>query len=172
LHPGPLPLTKHDRFTMNLDDSQKRTVATWLDQGLKLSEIQTRIAAELGLKLTYMEMRMLVDDLRLTPKDQEPPVPPHKPTAPTAPAAPPDGPAPLTPGAGPGRVSLSVDQVTRPGCLASGQVTFSDGQKGAWYVDHMRRLGLAPIQEGYRPSPEDVEEFQLALESRRARLGL
>ncbi len=60
---------------MNLDDAQKRQVSAWIHAGLKLSEIQSRLAAELGVRLTYMEVRLLVDDLKLVPKDVEPPAP-------------------------------------------------------------------------------------------------
>jgi hypothetical protein len=65
-----------------------------------------------------------------------------------------------------------VDKVTRAGALVSGNVTFSDGQKAGWYLDQMGRLGMAPTEKGYRPSPADVEEFQLALEKELARLGM
>jgi len=60
---------------MNLDDEQKRKVTEWIAQGLKLSEIQKRLGDELGLRLTYMEARLLVDDLKLMPKDTERPKP-------------------------------------------------------------------------------------------------
>ena len=58
---------------MNLDESQRQKVAAWIADGAKLSEIQTRLMSEFGLKFTYMEVRFLVDDLKLTPKDPEPP---------------------------------------------------------------------------------------------------
>ena len=58
---------------MNLDETQRQRVTAWILQGAKLSEIQTRLAEEFGLRLTYMEVRLLVDDLKLTPKDPEPP---------------------------------------------------------------------------------------------------
>jgi len=57
---------------MNLDEGQRKKVAEWIGQGLKLSEIQTRLASELGVQMTYMDVRFLVDDLRLVPKDIEP----------------------------------------------------------------------------------------------------
>ena len=57
---------------MNLDEGQRKKVSEWVNQGLKLSDIQGRIASELGVKLTYMDVRLLVDDLKLTPKDPEP----------------------------------------------------------------------------------------------------
>src|SRR2546430_17551631 len=60
---------------MNLDNAQRRTVSDWIGQGQKLSEIQKRLADELGVHLTYMEVRLLVDDLKLMPKDAEPPKP-------------------------------------------------------------------------------------------------
>src|SRR5262245_47517741 len=63
--------------TMNLDDAQKQKVTGWIKEGLKLSEIQCNLASEFGIHLTYMEVRFLVDDLKLTPKDQLA-VPPEK----------------------------------------------------------------------------------------------
>src|SRR5215472_12607917 len=123
---------------MNLDESQRRKVADWIAQGLKLSEIQNRLQSELGLKLTYMEVRLLVDDLKLTPKDVEPLKPPQSPLA--APGAP-SGKASAAPSKGeppaakPGGVSVSVDELTRPGALVSGKVTFSDGNKAEWHLD-------------------------------------
>ena len=47
---------------MNLDDAQRKKVAEWIAQGLKLSEIQNHLAAELGVRMTYMDVLMLVDD--------------------------------------------------------------------------------------------------------------
>jgi hypothetical protein len=166
---------------MNLDDSQRQKVVAWINEGLKLSDIQTRLGSELGLNLTYMEARLLVDDLKLTPKDIERPkavadsvlnstsapnVPPNP--APAAPAArEPENPAPA-----PGGVSLTVDQIARPGAIVSGKVTFSDGKSAGWYLDQTGRLGLVPKEPGYRPSAPDVEQFQMALESELSRMGM
>lgn len=159
---------------MNLDDAQMKQVSAWIHAGLKLSEIQSRLAAELGVRLTYMEARLLVDDLKLVPKDAEPPAPtptigkpPPARAAGASPAAAPAGAAP-----GVGSVTMSVDALARPGALVSGQVTFSDGQRAAWYLDELGRLGLAPQQNGYRPAAADVQQFQMALETELAKLGL
>jgi hypothetical protein len=163
---------------MNLDEAQRNRVAEWIGQGLKLSDIQTRLASELGLQMTYMEVRLLVDDLKLTPKDPEPAKPVESPlTAPAAGAAPgqrkPGATAPqqAQPEGGPGKVSISVDQLARPGALVSGKVTFSDGKTAAWQLDQTGRLGLFPQQAGYRPPAADVEEFQMALETELAKAG-
>ena len=156
---------------MNLDESQRQKVAAWIADGATISQIQSRLASELGLKLTYMEVRFLVDDLKLTPKDPEPP----KVAAPVAEAAKPADkkrtPPPAEPLGAAGKVSVIVDQLTRPGSIVSGKVTFSDGQAADWYLDQTGRLGVVPKQQGYKPSAADVQQFQAALEKEIARLG-
>jgi hypothetical protein len=162
---------------MTLDDTQRKKVAGWIADGMKLSEIQNRLASELGVRMTYMDVRLLVDDLKLTPKDIEPP----KPVAPMASpaAAPPqkspsalkveNTPAPENSVSG---ISVSVDQLARPGTVVSGKVTFSDGKKADWHIDQTGRLGLAPQEAGYRPTAGDVQQFQIALEAELSKLGL
>jgi hypothetical protein len=170
---------------MNLNDTQKQQVAKWIADGLKLADIQKRISAEFGLSLTYMDVRLLVDDLKLTPRDAAPPASekPVLPTPGTAAAAPRKedrtAAAKPLPGAGAmdqatgagGNVSVTVDALARPGALVSGSVRFSDGQTATWYLDQMGRLGLLPAQQGYRPSPADLQSFQQALETELSRIG-
>jgi hypothetical protein len=157
---------------MKLDEPQRLAVTQWIAEGAKLSEIQNRLATEFGLKLTYMEARFLVDDLKLTPKDPEPPkvvAPPatEKPlaTQPVPPEVSADAPLPGK------KVAVSVDQITRPGAIVSGKVTFSDGQLADWYLDQTGRLGVVPKQQGYKPAAADVQDFQLALQQEVAKLG-
>lgn len=165
---------------MTLDENQKQQIAQWIEEGLKLSEIQNRLVSEWDITLTYMEVRFLVDDLKLTPKDPDPPVAPDVAGQPPEPAQPTLPPAEKSPAPAAGMpedsmssgVSVTVDKLTKPGSLASGQVTFSDGNTAEWYLDQMGRLGLAPKQEGYRPSEADVKEFQVALEREITRAGL
>jgi len=155
---------------MSLNDAQRKQVAGWIAEGLKLSDIQNRLASELGVTMTYMEVRLLVDDLKLTPKDAEPPKSLALPTASTTPAAP-AAPAPTGTPAPTGNVSVSVDQIARPGALVSGKVTFSDGNKADWYLDQTGRLGLVAQQQGYRPPAADLQQFQAALEAELSKLG-
>lgn len=167
----------------NLTDEQKKQVSGWLAGGLKLAEVQKRLADELKVHLTYMEMRFLLDDLQLQPKDPEPPKEAAKP----APAPPPtaakdadaelmdddegfDEPAPAPAGAG--KVQVSLDQVIRPGALASGKVTFSDGKTAAWYFDQLGRLGIVADDKSYKPSQADLMDFQRQLQSQLARMGM
>jgi hypothetical protein len=161
---------------MNLDEAQRQRVTAWILEGAKLSEIQNRLLSEFKLKLTYMEVRFLVDDLKLTPKDPEPP------KVVTPPVSPPSAsPAKLTveknpapegtiPASG-GQVSVSVDQLAKPGAIVSGKVTFSDGQQADWYLDQTGRLGVVPKQTGYKPSAVDVQDFQTMLQNEIAKLG-
>jgi hypothetical protein len=159
---------------MSLDEAQKATVKEWVAQGMKLADIQKRLDSEFGLRLTYMEVRFLVDDLKVVPKDVDPPKPaapqPASP-APVASAAPlePESDADLPPPGG--RVSVTVDQLARPGAIVSGKVTFTDGQTADWYLDQTGRLGLSPKQPGYRPPATDVQQFQMALEAELSKIG-
>ncbi len=165
---------------MNLDEAQKLKVRTWIDQGLQPAEIQNRIGQEFGLRLTYMEVRFLLADLNLKPKDREPAV--AQPT--TLGGKGPESAKPgqrLTPEPSrqpppqedllPGGVSVTVDQLTRPGAVVSGKVKFSDGKSAEWYLDQMGRLGLAASEKGYKPSQQDLLEFQSALQNELAKLG-
>src|SRR5262245_340441 len=127
-----------ERSVMNLDETQRKKVAEWITEGMKLSEIQNRLAEDLGVRMTYMDVRFLVDDLKLTPKDSERPKSPAaaSPLAAAAGKSKPNQPAPAgkaSPAPKTGAVSLSVDQIARPGAVVSGKVTFSDGNQAEWY---------------------------------------
>lgn len=171
---------------MNLDEAQTARVREWIDQGLKVAEIQTKLAEELGVKLTYMEARFLLDDLKLRPKDTAPKAATPVLGTPSAPAASPSssapslgGPsaasplktAPLDPAAAGRRISVSMDEITRPGALVSGKVTFSDGETAGWQLDQYGRLGVIPKKAGYKPPQSDMAEFQAELESILSRMG-
>lgn len=175
-HPAETPQNMHPITAMNLNEEQRQKVAAWVAEGLKLSEIQSRLASELALQLTYMEVRLLVDDLKLTLKDPETPKPVGPIAGPATPALEPGKSADAAgnvdaPAAGAGGVSLAVDELARPGAIVSGKVTFSDGNQADWYLDQTGRLGVVPSQQGYKPSATDVQQFQTALEREMAKLG-
>ncbi len=162
---------------MSLNDEQRKTVSRWITEGAKLSDIQKRLETEFGLRMTYLEVRLLIDELKLTPKDQEPAPTARKDLAAAAP------PGKTPPAAGKpapakeavpalGGVSVSVDRVARPGALVSGKVTFSDGKKAEWHLDQFGRLALAAEEAGYRPSQTDLQAFQTELQSELQALGL
>ena len=136
---------------MTLTDEQKTTVLQWIAQGAGPSDLQKRLKEEFQISLTYLETRMLADDLKLSFVEPEEPKE-------AAPAPEPEKPVPT------GKVSVTIDQITRPGTMISGRATFSDGETAGWYLDQTGRLGLDPTTAGYRPSQQDVMDFQVELE--------
>ncbi len=160
---------------MNLTDEQKQIVTGWMEEGLKVADVQQKMDEEFSLSMTYMEVRFLLDDLRLNPKDPVEPEPePEAAATPESQSAAGDaaGDPSQDPAAGSGKVTLSVDAITRPGSLASGKVTFSDGKNATWYFDQMGRLGVVADDKSYKPSPADVEDFQMQLQTELSKLGL
>jgi len=172
---------------MELSDEQKQQVAGWVREGRTLADIQEAIGEEFGVQMTYMEVRFLVDDLDVTLQDKGGP-----PEADLSAVAGGDSggngaggvetPGPDSAGGGardaeivdeggPGRVSVTVDKVQRPGAMVSGNVTFSDGTGCGWQIDQMGQLGIIPSKEGYKPPAEDVQEFQIALQEELRKAG-
>ena len=138
---------------MSLTEDQRAAISKWIEQGASLPDIQKRLKEEFQISLTYLETRLLADDLKLALKEPERPIEPPPLPPPDKPAAPASG-----------KVAVTIDQITRPGAMVSGRATFSDGQNAEWYLDQTGRLGLNPSTPGYRPSQQDVMDFQVELE--------
>jgi hypothetical protein len=138
---------------MSLTEDQRAAISKWIEEGASLSDIQKRLKEEFQLSLTYLETRLLADDLKLRLKEPERPIEPLPLPTPDKAASAPGG-----------KVSVTIDQITRPGAMVSGRTTFSDGQSAEWYLDQTGRLGLNPSTPGYRPSQQDVMDFQVELE--------
>ena len=142
------------------NDEQKREIARWVSDGMGLSDIQKKINEDFGVVMTYMDVRFLVDDLDLTLVDEEEPV---SGDGEDTPELSPD--APLPEDGGSGGIQVELDAVNPPGAMASGSVVFSDGEKKSWTIDQYGRLALSGGAEGYKPSEQDVVEFQKELDS-------
>jgi hypothetical protein len=128
-----------------LTEEQAQALHTWAQEGASIADLQRKLGEEFNLKITYMDARLLVLDLGITLREEKP----------EAPVKVPD----LVP-QGDGTVTVTVDEITVPGSLVSGRVTFGDGMRALWYLDQMGRLGLDPDQPGYRPSEPDLKTFQ------------
>ena len=171
---------------MHLDDKQKNVVTGWIEEGLDLSAIQVRLESEFNISMTYMDVRFLVGDLKLVPKDLEEPedetdagdakdqVDAEQIDQAPGSALPPshnsteiDGLPGESNSSGEinndsqeaGDVAITVSSITKPGMMASGSVTFSDGVTCDWYVDELGRPGLVPPAEGYQPPAADMPKF-------------
>ncbi|MGJ8639793.1 MAG: hypothetical protein ACSHYA_10395 [Opitutaceae bacterium] len=141
---------------MDLTDSQKSSVASWVAEGKSLADVQKQLREEFSISMTYMDVRFLVDDLNITFEEPEPEV------AEDAEATAESVEAEVV---NEGGVTVDVDALMRPGSLVSGSVTFSDGKSLNWQLSSTGQLGLIPGDDPeYRPSPEDVEDFQQQLQ--------
>jgi hypothetical protein len=175
---------------MQLSEQQQQTVRDWVASGLSLSDVQKNLKKEFGITMTFMDVRILVLDLGASVKDKpEPkPVPVKKiqehviedeetfseegpqseiddelhPQAPVPPEDSPDTPS---------SVSMTMDSLVVPGSMVSGDVTFSDGTKARWLIDQYGRFGIEPETLGYRPSPADLQAFQMLLRQELQRKG-
>ena len=175
-----------------LNDSQKDMVRQWAAEGAGLSEIQRRIKDEFGISMTYMDVRFLMLDLHADVKDKPEPksgeegtgkreqgagnreegtgddsqtIKPSNGQTAEDDQSEEDGYTP--PDMEGGNVKVELDRVVRAGAIASGSVTFSDGVTGSWYVDQMGRLGITKVSKpGYQPSREDIEAFQMELQTK------
>lgn len=137
---------------MSLSDEQKQSLAQQLADGASIADIQRTVNDEFKIGMTYMEVRFLIDDLDI----EVPNIKPEADKAEAEEATPAE--AELVQG-----VTVEVDKIKQPGAAISGEVRFTDGQTAKWYVDDMGRLGLNPAEEGYQPSEEDIQEFQMKL---------
>ena len=152
---------------VKLTEEQKETITRWADEdGINLGDIQRRLKTELGINVTYLETRFLLEDHGIelkppAPQAEDEPDPKAELNEVEAMLAD-DEPDP-TPLAG-GKVTVTVDTVTVPQAMVSGKVMFSDGESALWYIDQMGRLGLDPSTPGYRPSEPDILAFQQELQ--------
>ena len=156
---------------MKLSEDQLKSVAAWFADGASLDEIQKRLVAEYGVHVTYFELRMIVAELPQPEEGEEAtgetPVDSGNGQDARCPSGDATGETPVVPeeaeSDAPG-VTVECDAIMIPGTMASGDVEFSDGVKGKWYLDQMGRLGLGgDLPQGYRPSPEDAALFQSRL---------
>ena len=156
---------------MKLNEEQLKAVAAWFAGGASLDEIQKRLTSEFGVHVTYFDLRMIVADLP-QPEPEEAEAASESSEASNSSGSSEssnssDSSASSDSSEGEpqvANVSVTVDAIMIPGTMASGDVVFSDGVKGKWYLDQMGRLGLGgDLPQGYRPAPEDAALFQARL---------
>ena len=170
-------------------DEIKAFIADRTREGHNLSKIQDMLA-EQGVKMTFMELRLIASEIETSFWQKSEPQPEaapesEKPAQDAAPAEeadelpaddaeggqlPPDDAAPADDAtaaddgkAAPrGRTTVTIDQLARPGFLATGGVSFGSGASGNWCLDQMGRLMFEKL-EG-KPDRQDLQEFQLELQ--------
>lgn len=162
----------------NLTSDQLAKVEQWAADGASLNDVQSRLKSEFDITLTYLEARLLMLEVgvRIKDKPREQPKPAEPEPAAERPGEFAEDEAPMDvddPSEAPfgGAVILTADQVTMPGALISGTVTFSDGQVAKWSLDQMGRLGLGGAPQGYQPPKGDIPQFQQQLDLLMQRAG-
>ena len=135
-----------------LEEKRNRFIVEKLNEGHSLAEVQKMLEEELGIKMTYLDLRLLVAELQdvdwskqdaqkeaVTPELVEPEEPKS-------------------------RTRITMSRVVRPGAAMSGEVTFASGAEAEWFVDAYGRLGINPKPGSARPTEEDLREFQMELQ--------
>ena len=147
----------------------KRFVAQKLQEGVKLSDIQTMLADELQCRMTFLELRLLAAELedvdwsKFDPQEKKA----EEPSAEAAPAPaaaavdPTTEPAAEAAPAAAGSTVVELSRLSRPGAMAHGTVTFASGVTAEWLIDEMGRLGLDKVSG--QPTEQDIQEFQVEL---------
>lgn len=141
--------------TKDLTPEQVEALKSLAAQGASLSDLQRYLKDEQNISVTYMDIRFAVLDLGieiLEEKHEDEPKPEELQEAIESKQA-------------TGLVSATIDNITLPGTMVSGKVTFSDGETAIWMIDQTGRPGLDPDTPGYRPSEEDLVEFQTQLKT-------
>ena len=114
-----------------------------------LNEILDVLHKEHEIRMTYLELRMLVAEIEKSkPVEKKPPK--KKPKKKEEPAE----------TLGP---TITVDQVVQPGAQLSGTVKFESGASAKWFIDAIGRVSLALDPDSARPSEADMADFQSAL---------
>ncbi len=148
-----------------------------LNQGMSLSDVQKELAEQFDIRMTYLDLRMIAAELEVDWKKQDKPAPAKKAEVVEEDAAEVQdedwneeeeensdladkaGDAP----AASGKTKVTVSKLVRPGAAISGDVEFSSGAKGDWYVDNLGRFGFNPAEGSGQPNQNDLREFQMEL---------
>lgn len=152
-------------------DTQERDqlIAKLLSEGISLSDVQKTLEREHDIRMTYMDLRLIVSGLEVDwkkldgEKEEES-------------AADDDGEsevveADATVEGGPGATRVNISKIARPGAVMHGDVVFASGKTADWYLDQMGRLGLNPTNDSGQPDQTDLEEFQIELQQLMQRGG-
>ena len=142
------------------DQERNQLIARKLGEGLSLSDVQRLLAQEYGIRMTYLDLRLLAADL---PVDWGPAEAAKKPE-PVQATVIDEGEDDDEDEASGGRTVVTLSKLVRPGAAMSGDVTFASGAKAEWFVDTMGRLGLNPALGSARPTQDDLRDFQTELQ--------
>ncbi|MGB3119603.1 MAG: hypothetical protein WBE58_12325 [Verrucomicrobiales bacterium] len=147
----------------SMTEEQIAQVRQWAADGATLQDIQQRLVADLEIRVTFLETRFLLEDLKIELIPEPEPEAEEK-TETETPASPVEEDTA-------GKIVLKVDELQRPGTLVSGKVTFAGGQTAQWALDQFGRFSFQPDDLDFRPEEEEMVEFQNQVSLSLRRLG-
>ena len=168
-------------------DTKERDRFIWerLNSGMSLSDVQHALSEELGIRMTYLELRMLAATLPVEWEKQDKTAKPQA-KAPETPDD--DGQEPLDDAGDEDETEdasddedadeadaeenaelpdtvVTLDDSPMPGAAMSGTVRFISGISCGWFMDRMGRLGFnLPEDSKEQPTEEDIQAFQAQLQ--------
>jgi len=177
-------------------DQIKRYIAEKVSAGVPLSKIQDMLGEEKGVRMTFMELRLIASELEtldwsktekeLKPEpkaaaaqpkdaelseDEELPLDDEPLTDEEASLDGEDAAGDALPDDGaPTGTVVELSKIVKPGMLAGGTVKFASGVTAGWFLDQYGRLGLENASG--KPDAKDVEGFQLELQKLLSNKGL
>ena len=163
------------------NDEIKAFISAKVSEGISLSKIQDALLNEKGVRMTYMELRMLASEIETADwqkldKQKAEKTPPAQPPAEQPaegslddesenefipeeeqPAGNPEGTGKVR-----GKTTVELSKLVKPGTVANGSVKFGSGATADWFLDQMGRLALSNAVG--KPDQTDIEEFQQELQ--------
>jgi len=140
---------------MKLTEEQISTLTQKASEGAQLNDLQKVIQTEFKQNITYMETRFLISDLGINILTEEVAEETNDSEIETASE-------PVNEEHS-GKVSVTVDEITRPGAVVNGRVTWSDGTSASWIIDQAGGLAMDAEDPTYQPPQKDIEDFQMQL---------
>ena len=163
------------------NDEIKAFISAKVSEGISLSKIQDALLNEKGVRMTYMELRMLASEIETADwqkldKQKAEKTPPAQPPAEQPaegslddesenefipeeeqPAGNPEGTGKVR-----GKTTVELSKLVKPGTVANGSVKFGSGATADWFLDQMGRLALSNAVG--KPDETDIAEFQQELQ--------
>lgn len=142
---------------MNNMNEIKKFMLEKIAENISLSDIQTMVNEKFGTQMTFMDIRILASELEVDWQGEtkaEEPAEEDKTEEKEDAAAEEKA---------PGKTTVELNKIVRPGALASGSVNFASGVYAEWYIDNSGRLGLDKVVGG-KPTEQDIEDFQVEMQ--------
>ena len=134
------------------DAELKKLIAQLRKEDHSLNEILDMLHKEHDVKLTFLDLRMLVAEIEKSKPVKK--APPKK-----------EKPKKEEPGeqALPGGTRVDIDQIVQPGAQISGSAALPSGSKIRWAVDASGRLNMGLEPGSAQPTQQDMQAFQQTL---------